>query len=205
MNKVDFDLNSLKNHLIRRGFNSIVCNNRHEAVDYISEAFPVSNDMIIGIGNSLTLEALGIKEALTKKASAVYHHAPGSSKDDTKKALLADIYFTSANAISYDGQIVNIDGTGNRIAATCYGPEQVIYVIGKNKIAKSLEEAINRAKNVAAVQNAKRYNRKTPCVITGKCEDCLSPECICGITTIHRKQPNGHRITIILVNEELGL
>jgi len=161
--------------------------------------------MIIGMGNSLTLEALGIKEIWDKEVPSIYQHAAGSSEYETKKALLADIYLTSANAISYDGQIVNIDGTGNRIAATCYGPKQVIYVIGKNKITESLEEAIKRARNTAAVKNAKRYYRKTPCVTTGKCEDCLSPECICGVIAIHRKKPHGLKITVILVNEELGL
>ncbi len=200
-----YDLDNIKKQLNRRGFNAVVCNSRREASEYILNTFPVNKDMIIGMGNSLTLDALDIKETLMKKASAVYQHTFGASEDETKKALLADIYLTSANAISYDGQIVNIDGTGNRIAATCYGPEQVIYVIGKNKVAESLEDAINRARNIAAVENAKRYNRKTPCVVTGKCEDCLSPECICGIITIHRKQPFGHKMTVVLINEDLGL
>ncbi len=202
--KVNYDLNILKEKLIRRGFNTVVCNSIQEARNYILDEFPVNNDMIIGMGNSLTLDALEIKETLIERASAVYQHSFGAPEDETKKALLSDIYLTSANAISYDGQIVNIDGTGNRTAATCYGPEQVIYVIGKNKIAESLEDAIDRARNIAAVENAKRYNRKTPCVVTGKCEDCLSPECICGIITIHRKQPFGHKMTVVLVNEDLG-
>lgn len=176
-----------------------------EAASFIIKTFPVNNDMIIGMGNSLTLDALGIKKIWKKQTSAIYQHAPDSSESETKKALLADVYLTSANAISCDGQIINIDGTGNRTAATCYGPKHVIYVIGKNKITPSLEEAIKRARNTAAVKNAKRYNRKTPCTITGKCEDCLSPECICGIMTIHRKQPYGLKITVILVNEEAGL
>ena len=202
---MNYNLDILRDRFNKRGFNTVVCNDKQEAVHYILETFPVNNDMIIGMGNSLTLEALGIKDIWANQVPAIYQHAPGCSEDETRKALLADIYLTSANAISYDGQIVNIDGTGNRIAATCYGPKQVIYVIGKNKIAKSLEEAIKRAQNTAAVKNAKRYNRKTPCVTTGRCEDCLSPECICAVMTIHRKQPHGLKITLILVNEELGL
>ncbi len=203
--KMDFDLDNLKKQLIKRGFDSVICNNKQEAVDYILETFSMSKEMVIGMGNSLTLDSLGLKENLIDKVSAIYSHVPGSSEDETKKALLSDLYLTSANAISYDGQIINIDGTGNRTAATCYGPDKVVYVIGKNKIAKSLDEAINRARNTAAVQNAKRYNRKTPCAVTGKCEDCLSPECICGVITIHRKQPNGPKITVVLVDEDLGL
>jgi len=204
-NSMNYNLDVLRDRFNKRGFNTVVCNDKQEAVHYILETFPVNNDMIIGMGNSLTLEDLGIKDIWAKQVSAIYQHIPACSEEETKKALLADLYLTSANAISYDGQIVNIDGTGNRVAATCYGPKQVIYVIGKNKIAESLEEAIKRARNTAAVENAKRYNRKTPCVTTGKCEDCLSPECICGVMTIHRKQPQGLKITIILVNEELGL
>lgn len=200
-----YNLDILRKNLIKRRFNTVVCNDKQEAAQFILETFPVNQDMIIGMGNSLTLEALEIKEMWSKETPNIYQHALDSSEDETKKALLADIYLTSANAISYDGQIVNIDGTGNRTAATCYGPKQVIYVIGKNKIVKSLEEAMDRARNTAAVKNAKRYSRKTPCTITGKCEDCLSPECICGVMTIHRKQPYGLKITVILVNEELGL
>lgn len=118
--------------------------------------------------------------------------------------MTADYYLTSANAISLDGNIVNIDGTGNRTAATCFGPKNLIYVIGKNKIANTLEDAMNRAK-CSAVELAKRYNRKTPCVVTGKCENCVSPECICAVTTIHRKKPYGINITVILINEDLGI
>ncbi len=202
---MNFNLDTLRKNFNKREFNAVVCNDKQEVVNFNLKTFPVNNDMIVGMGNSLTLDSLGIKEIWAKQISTIYQHAPGSTEDETKKALLADIYLTSANAVSYDGQIVNIDGTGNRIAATCYGPKQVIYVIGKNKIAESLEEAINRARNTAAVNNAKRYNRKTPCTITGKCEDCLSPECICSVMTIHRKQPYGLKITVILVNEELGL
>ncbi len=201
---MSFDLNIINKNFIKRGFDSKVCNDIKEANNYILENFSFTDNIIIGMGNSLTLDAMGIKHIFSERGYAVYQHSPSSTKHETEKALLADLYLTSANAISSDGQIVNIDGTGNRVAATCYGPKEVIYVIGKNKITQTLDEAIKRARNIAAVQNAKRYNRKTPCVITGKCEDCLSPECICSIITVHRKRPYGLKTTIILVNEELG-
>ncbi len=204
LDDLSFSLDTLKEHCDKRGFQTVVCDNKHEVVRHILETFPLNHDMIVGMGNSLSLETLGIKDMIADRVAAVYQHVPGASDDETRKALLADIYLTSANAISYDGQIVNIDGTGNRVAAMCYGPKQVIYVIGKNKIAESLEEAIGRAQNTAAVKNAKRYHRKTPCAVTGKCENCLSPECVCSIMTIHRKQPYGLKIAVILVNEELG-
>ncbi|MEM5769522.1 MAG: lactate utilization protein [Bacillota bacterium] len=199
-----FDLDILKANLRKRGFQAAACENKQEAIRFILETFAVNPEMILGMGNSLTLDALGIKEVFAKKVSAIYQHVPESSDEETRQALLADLYFTSANAVSYQGHIINIDGTGNRTAATCYGPKQVVYVIGKNKIAKTLEEAVARARNIAAVENAKRYNRKTPCSITGKCEDCLSPECICSVMTIHRRQPHGLKITVVLVNEDLG-
>ncbi len=202
---MSYSLDTLMVNCTKRRFNAVVCEDKQGAVEYILENFPLDSDMTIGMGNSLSLESLGIRERVVDKVAAVYRHVPGVADDATREALLADIYLTSANAISYDGQIVNIDGTGNRVAATCYGPRQVIYVIGKNKITGSLEEAISRAQNTAAVKNAKRYNRKTPCTVTGKCENCLSPECICSVMTIHRKQPNGLKITVILVNEELGI
>jgi len=204
-NHMDYNLDNLRDRFNKRGFNTVVCNDKQEAVHFVLEMFPVNNDMIIGMGNSLTLETLGLKDIWAEKVSAVYQHTPGCPDEETKKALLADLYLTSANAVSNDGQIVNIDGTGNRVAATCYGPKQVIYVIGKNKIAESLEEAVKRARNTAAVKNAKRYNRKTPCVITGKCEDCLSAECLCSVMTIHRKPPYGLKTTVILVNEDMGI
>jgi L-lactate utilization protein LutB len=201
---LDFNLDVLKNNLSKRGFDAVVRDSLQDAADFVAETFPVDGGTVVGMGNSLTLDALGVKKLWEGRVAAIYRHTPDSSEIETKRALLADIYLTSANAVSLDGQIVNIDGTGNRTAATCYGPKRVVYVIGKNKIAPSLEDAIRRAKNTAAVQNAKRYNRKTPCAITGKCEDCLSPDCLCAVMTIHRKQPLGAKITVILVDECAG-
>lgn len=199
-----YNLKVLKRNLHKRGFNTEICENLLEAKTYLINQFFINNETVIGMGNSLTLEAIGIKTIWQEKTNFIYQHDLNSSDDETRKALLSDLYLTSANAISYDGQIINIDGTGNRTAATCYGPKEVIYVISKNKIALNLEKAIERARNIAAVQNAKRYNRKTPCSITGKCEDCLSPECICSIMTIHRRKPIGAKMSVILINEDTG-
>lgn len=199
------NLHSICCNLIRRGFDAVACNNVKEALEFIVTRFPVNKKMLIGMGNSLTLETLNIKNVWRSQVSAIYQHTPTSSHDETRKALTADVYLTSANAITRDGLIVNIDGTGNRTAATCYGPQQIIFVIGRNKITADLPEAIYRARNIAAVQNARRYNRKTPCIITGKCEDCLSPECICSVMTIHRRKPLGVQAIVILVNEDMGL
>jgi hypothetical protein len=158
----------------------------------------------VGFGSSMTLQEIGLLKELDKVANEVYSHVAGQAGESERKAFSADYYLTSANAVSMDGYIVNIDGTGNRVGATCFGPRNVIYFIGKNKITESLDAALLRAKETA-VKIAKKFERKTPCVITGKCEECLSPGCVCSITTIHRKKPYGTNVYIVLINEELGL
>ena len=188
-----------------RGFDAYICDNIGQANDVIENIVNVCGTInSIGFGNSITLKTMGLHELLSKYTQNIYIHSPVGTEDTDRMALTSDVYLTSANAISLDGHIVNIDGTGNRTAATCFGPRQVIYVIGKNKLTNTLDEAITRAKS-AAVELAKRYDRKTPCVITGKCEDCISPECICAVTTIHRKKPYGVNISLILLDIEIGI
>ena len=120
-------------------------------------------------------------------------------------ACRAEIYISSVNAISENGEIVNIDNTGNRVAAISYGPEKVYLVIGSNKVADTLESAIYRARNVASPMNAKRLNRKTPCAVKGdKCYDCNSPERICRNLSVLWTKPTGAIYEIILINESLG-
>ena len=197
-----FDLTVLQKRFISRGFQAFVCSDNQEAINLIMETLLDENDAVVGIGNSMTLKELGLAGKLSHKT--VYERNMAGSGENEREALHADIYFTSANAVSYDGQIINIDGTGNRVAATCFGPKHVVFVIGKNKIAESLEKAVERAQN-AAVALAKKYERKTPCVVTGKCENCIIPQCICGVMTIHRKQLYGNKISVVIVDKVLGL
>ena len=197
-----FDLMVLKKNLTKRGFHAYVCSDSQMAISLITEKLLNENDVIVGIGNSMSLNEIGLADKLSPRT--VYKRNMAGSGEDERKALLTDIYFTSANAVSYDGQIVNIDGTGNRVAATCFGPKHVVFVIGKNKIAETLELAIERAQN-AAVALAKKYGRKTPCTVTDKCEHCLVPECICAVTAIHRKNLYGNKISVVLIDEVLGL
>ena len=194
-------LQRLSKNLNKRGFETEIFESGSLASERICE---IVYKCTVGVGSSITLESLGLLETLKANTKEVFFHLPGGSGDAERKALTAEFYLTSANAISIDGQIVNIDGTGNRVAATCFGPKNVIYLIGKNKITETLDDAITRAKETA-VKLAKHFNRKTPCVKTGECEDCLSSESICSITTIHRKKPYGINIFVFLINEELGL
>ena len=120
-----------------------------------------------------------------------------------RKALTCDVFLMSANAVSEDGQMVNIDGNGNRVAALCFGPKEVIVVAGMNKVAGNIEEAYARARKFAAPVNAQRFNLGTPCNRTGMCADCLSPDSICSQLVVTRRTSGG-RIKVILVGEDLG-
>ena len=121
-----------------------------------------------------------------------------------KKTFMADAYFTSTNAITENGELYNVDGNGNRVAAMLYGPDKVIVICGVNKIVKDLNEAIERNKRVAAPINAKRLNKDTPCAKVGYCMDCKSKDRICNEYTVIKRQRNKDRIHVIFMNENLG-
>ena len=125
--------------------------------------------------------------------------------DMLRQALTCDTFLMSSNAISEDGQLVNIDGMGNRVAALCFGPKQVIVVAGMNKVAGDLDSAMSRARHIAAPANVQRFDVKTPCAVTGQCGNCTSPDCCCAqiVTTRFSKIPG--RIKVVLVGEVLGL
>ena len=162
-----------------------------------------------GFGGSWTLKQLCIADTLAAQGHEVFdHNQPGLSFEDSipirKKQLSCDTFFSSTNAITMDGQLVNVEGTGNRVGAMMFGPRQVIVVAGVNKIVPDLESAIKRVKNFVAPINNKRLNRPNPCVQTGICMDCQLPSRTCNITTILHKKPTSIAFTIILIGEELG-
>lgn len=173
------------------------------ACDAARKIYALASGHTVGIGSSMTVGQMGIVANIQERAKQVFWHQPGGKGQDERDALTADVYLTSANAVSLDGHIVNIDGTGNRVAATCFGPRHVIYLIGKNKVVDTLAEALNRAK-ATAVTLAKHFHRNTPCTVTGICEECQSPECVCSVTVIHRRRPNGLDVSVFLIDEELG-
>ena len=158
----------------------------------------------VGIGGSKTIEALGLFEKLSEN-NTVYWHWKTPGRDTLNAAALTDVYLSSANAISEDGEIVNIDGTGNRVAPIIWGPDKVIYVIGANKIAADVHAAYTRIKCDACPPNCIRLGKQTPCALTGKCGNCLSPGntvCCHLVTTRYSSIPD--RVHVILVNENLG-
>ena len=122
-----------------------------------------------------------------------------------RRSLLVDFFITGTNAVTEDGQLVNLDMLGNRVAALTFGPRHVVVLLGRNKIVPSLEEAMFRVKNIAAPANAMRLDKKTPCVKTSYCEECKSPERICNTWTITEKSFPKGRVRVVLINQDLGL
>jgi L-lactate utilization protein LutB len=163
----------------------------------------------VGVGGSVTLRELGILDALRAQGHPVYDHwAPGLSKEQNlqvrRSQMTCDLFLSSVNAVTQSGELVNIDGCGNRVNSTVFGPQKVILVAGHQKIVNNLEEALRRVKDVATPINAKRLGIDVPCVKAGKCVDCRSPHRMCRVVVIHERKPHFTDMLIIIVGEELG-
>jgi L-lactate utilization protein LutB len=200
-------LEALSTKLIKRGFNSVILNTADTIKDFISKTIPV--DATIGLGGSVTLRETGIDVFLKSRGNTVFDHwdsskSSGENIDARRKQLTSDYFLTSINAITIDGELVNIDGAGNRVAAMIFGPKHVIAIVGYNKIARSIDEAIWRTKNIASAKNCKRIGLSTPCAKTGFCMDCKLPVSVCRITTIIDYKPMHTEFTIILTPLDLG-
>ena len=161
----------------------------------------------IGFGGSVTFEkeANLYEELKTKKYHLIDRYDTSLDQKTIKSMTInADYFFMSTNALTMDGQLVNIDGTGSRLAYMIYGPEHVVILVGMNKVVKSLDDALSRARNIAAPKNAIRLKKNTPCTLKGMCMDCLSPDCICDNIVITRASKTPSRIKVFLIGEELG-
>jgi len=181
---------------------------RDKAIEYIKSI--VSSAKTIGIGGSMTATQLGLQDIFVGLGKEVYNHnlpglTPPEKLEIMRKAILTDVYFCGANAITINGEIVNIDATGNRVGTMLFGPKKVIVVAGRNKIIEGdITFAIKRVKDWASPPNAKRLNFKTPCAETGFCSNCNSPDRICRIITIIERKPRLTDFEVILINEDLG-
>ncbi len=195
-------------NLEKRRMVGYYCESAAEAVDKILSLMPEGSS--IGWGGSMTLTEVGLMDALRANADKynlfVREDAktPEEAREVFAKILSCGYFLMSANAITVDGELVNIDGRCNRVSYLCYGPENVIVVAGINKVVADVDSALARIRTVAAPTNAVRLNRKTPCAVSGKCENCLSPDCICAQTVITRLSLTPNRIKVILVGEDLG-
>jgi len=170
----------------------------------------ISDGATVGVGGSVTLSQTGILDALGKRNVRLIWPAQQAKNMEerqelTRKSFSSDIFLSGTNAITEDGKLFNVDATGNRVGAMFIGPKKTIIVAGVNKIVKDMEAAEKRVREWVAPQNAKRLGRKTPCVETGVCADCSSPDRICNIYVILAKKPTRTDIVIILVGERLGI
>ena len=196
----------LAEHVIKglqsRNMSGYYAKNKEEALKTALELIPKGSS--ISMGGCMSAQEIGLVSAL--KAS---YHFIDRSKMEPREALLAaydaDIFLASANAMTDDGILVNIDGNANRVSCIAQGPKKLIFIVSMNKICSDLDSAMKRARNIAAPANAQRFDIKTPCKLTGRCSDCKSPDTICCQFLITRYSRHTDRIHVILVNENLGL
>ena len=166
--------------------------------------------MKIGIGGSMTLREIGLVEKIKKeKVTVLDHWEAGLSKEEIQamriQHLTSDLFLSGSNAITENGEIVNIDGVGNRVSSITFGPKKVIIIAGYNKIVPDVEAAIERVKDIAAPMNAKRLNLPLPCAKTGYCHDCKSEQRICRVVSILERKPSATDISVFIMSESLGL
>lgn len=196
------NMEKLRENLERRGFATAYFATAAEAVSYLDGKL---DGRTIGFGGSMTVKEMGLYEKLGEHNQVIWHW-DAQHPATPAQAMSAQVYITSMNGVAETGELINIDGTGNRVASTCFGHRELYIVVGRNKIAPDYEAALWRARNVAAPKNAQRLNRKTPCAAKGdKCYDCKSPERICRALTVLWEPPTAfERVEVILVDQELG-
>ena len=193
-------------NLKRRHIEGFYCATAEEAVKKVSDL--IADGSSVTWGGTMTVRDLGIPQYLKDRGTLEVLDRDMAETPEEKqaiylKAFSADVYLSSANAISEDGVIVNIDGNGNRVAAITWGPKKVIFVIGLNKVAQNVEAALARARSTASPINAARFDINTPCHTDGVCHNCNSPECICNYVHFLRNSPQGRHV-VVLVGETLG-
>lgn len=206
-------INSTIKALEKNNFEVFFVQNRDEAREvFFNEIFPRIPHACVSWGDSMTMKATGVPEAIEQRSDCVFIQTLGDNYTyDQKiywrrKALEADLFLSGTNALTRQGQLVNVDMIGNRVAGMIFGPKNVVLFIGVNKITANIEEAIQRVRTVAAPQNAIRHTKmRTPCQKTNTCMNCQSPDRLCNTWVITEKSYPAKRIKIILINEPLGL
>lgn len=193
-------------NLQSRHFDAVYCSTKEEALEKALQWIPVGAS--VGWGGALSAQQIGLMDAVK---SGNYHaidrelcKTPAEREQAADACMHADVFLTGANGLSLDGQMVNIDGIGNRVGAIVYGPRTVLVIAGMNKVVDSLDDAIIRARTVAAPTNQQRFGLNNPCTVTGSCSDCKSEDCICNQIVITRHCRPAGRIKFVLVGEELG-
>ena len=192
---------TVKKNLEARGFSVSTFSTAAEAAAYLDSAI---DGTTVGIGGSMTVQQMGLHEKLAAHNEVHWHWTDGP--EARAKAAHADVYITSANGLTENGEVINVAGAGNRVASTLYGHKRVYFIIGRNKLAPTYDEALWRARNIAAPKNAQRLGKKTPCAVKGdRCYDCKSPDRICRGLVVLWGPSMGVETEIVLVDEDLGL
>ena len=197
----------LVKNLKRRNIEAHYCATSQEAVSKVMDL--IADGSSVTWGGSMTVRDMGIPQALKERGTLEVLDRDTVTEPEQKqqmylRAFSADVFLSSANAISEDGVIVNIDGNGNRVAAISWGPKKVIFIIGLNKVASTVEAAIARARSTASPINAQRFDIATPCRLDGMCHNCNSPESICSYIHLLRNSRTQGRHIVVLVGEDLG-
>lgn len=193
--------------LRKRGFKAVCCATGAEARDYVMKEAETARS--VGFGGSVTVKSLGLVESMAAAGKEILRHGdptltPERKAEVMRRELTCDLFLLSANALTLDGRLVNIDGNGNRVAAITWGPKHVVFVIGMNKVAQTVEAALARARSTAAPINAQRFEIKTPCQADGCCHNCNSPDSICSYVHFLRNSRQQGRHIVVLVGEDLG-
>lgn len=193
-------------NLKKRNMEGYYCHNKIEAFEQIISLIPEQST--VGFGGSMTVKELGLLTALENGNFNLIDRrnatSPRESREFHAKTMLADYYLMSSNAITYDGELINIDGLGNRVSCLAFGPETVIIVAGMNKLVPDVASGIARVHNVAAPPNGVRLNTSTPCAVTGLCGSCLGDHTMCCQTVVTRNSREKGRIKVFLIGETLG-
>ena len=194
---------ALRKQLESNGFQVSVFATAEEAAAYLNREI---DGTTVGCGGSMTLKDMGLYDSLAAHNTLYYHGVSDDPKGTMQKAMTADVYLLSANAIAENtAELLSIDGTGNRVSSTLFGHRKVYFVAGRNKVSEDFDKALWRLRNVVAPKNAQRLGRKTPCAVKGdKCYNCNSPERICRGLVVHYKKMNSMDMEVVLVDQELG-
>lgn len=205
-------LQDLKLALESNNFETFVVADTNEANDLVlNKILPATGAKSISWGGSMTFTASGLYDTLKDRSDIEIldpfdkDASDAEKQERRRKSLLVDVFITGTNAVTEEGQLVNLDMIGNRIGAITFGPKHVIIMMGRNKIVADLEEAMYRIKNYVAPTNSMRLDKKTPCVKTSYCEECKSPDRICNTWTVTEKSFPKGRVKVVLINEDLGL
>ena len=193
------DWTKLTKNLEERGFTPRVFATKEEAADYLDREI---DGVSVAFGGSMTVQEMGLYPRLAAHNNALWHW----NKDALTEAATTDVYICSVNGLAETGELINIDGVGNRVASTLFGHKKVYFVVGRNKVAPDYDAALWRARNIASPKNAQRLGMNTPCAVKGdKCYDCKSPQRICrGLVVLWEKPKSTDAMEVILIDEELG-